>query len=134
MLETHIMMSLLIFLPHFSSHALSHFSHGANHHSYGFGLGESDLVHVHFGVDPHSHRSVRPPRRHGFPARGVYSHFELSHFDGSHFPHHSSRPTSSNGEVQMIVKTSSGHVVKCWIPKIFLTNPNTEPSTFILCR
>jgi hypothetical protein len=23
------------FLPHFSSHALSHFSHGSNHHSYG---------------------------------------------------------------------------------------------------
>jgi hypothetical protein len=28
------------------------------------------------------------------------------------------------------VKTSSGHMVKCWIPKIFLTNPSTEPSTF----
>jgi hypothetical protein len=27
------------------------------------------------------------------------------------------------------VKTSSGHMVKCWIPKIFLTNPITEPST-----
>jgi hypothetical protein len=28
------------------------------------------------------------------------------------------------------VKTSSGHMVKCWIPKIYLTNPSTEPSTF----
>jgi hypothetical protein len=27
------------------------------------------------------------------------------------------------------VKTSSGRMVKCWIPKIYLTNPNTEPST-----
>jgi hypothetical protein len=30
----------------------------------------------------------------------------------------------------MIVKTSSGHMVKCWIPKIFFTNPSTEPSKF----
>jgi hypothetical protein len=28
------------------------------------------------------------------------------------------------------VKTSSGRMVKCWIPKIYLTNPSTEPSTF----
>jgi hypothetical protein len=28
------------------------------------------------------------------------------------------------------MKTSSGHIVKCWIPKIYLTNPSTEPSTF----
>jgi hypothetical protein len=27
------------------------------------------------------------------------------------------------------VKTSSGHMVKCWIPKIYLTKPSTEPST-----
>jgi hypothetical protein len=41
-----------------------------------------------------------------------------------------SRPTRSNGEVQRIVKTSLGRMVKCWIPKIFLTNPSIEPSTF----
>jgi hypothetical protein len=28
------------------------------------------------------------------------------------------------------VKTSSGRMVKCWIPKIYLTNPSTKPSTF----
>jgi hypothetical protein len=28
------------------------------------------------------------------------------------------------------MKTSSGRMVKCWIPKIYLTNPNTEPSIF----
>jgi hypothetical protein len=28
------------------------------------------------------------------------------------------------------MKTSSGRMVKCWIPKIFLTNPSTEPLTF----
>jgi hypothetical protein len=83
-----------------------------------------------FGDDPLFHRGVRPPHRHGFSARGVYSYFELSRFDGPLFPRHGSRPTCSNGEVQRIVKTSSGHMVKCWIPKIFSTNPNTEPSTF----
>jgi hypothetical protein len=69
-------------------------------------------------------------RRHGFPTRGVYSHLEPSHFDGPHFPHRGSCPTRSNGEVQRIVKTSSGSMVKCRIPKIFLTNHSTEPSTF----
>jgi hypothetical protein len=28
------------------------------------------------------------------------------------------------------MKTSSSGMVKCWISKIYLTNPNTEPSTF----
>jgi hypothetical protein len=54
-----------------------------------------------------------PPRRQGFPARGVYSHFEPSRFDGPCFPHRGSCPTLSNGVVQIIVKTSLGHVVKC---------------------
>jgi hypothetical protein len=37
MVESHIMMSSLIFLPRSYSRALSHFFHGPNHHSYGFG-------------------------------------------------------------------------------------------------
>jgi hypothetical protein len=117
------------FLPHISSRALSHFSYGPNHCSYGFGSQESGFVPGCFGVNPRSHRSVRPPCRHGFPARGVYSHFEPSRFDGPRFPRHGSRPTRSNGEVQKTVKTSSGHMVKCWIPMFYLTNPSTEPST-----
>jgi hypothetical protein len=28
------------------------------------------------------------------------------------------------------MKTSSGRMVKCWIPKIYLTNLSTESSTF----
>jgi hypothetical protein len=28
------------------------------------------------------------------------------------------------------MKTSSGHMVKCWISKIYLTNPSTESLTF----
>jgi hypothetical protein len=31
--------------------------------------------------------------------------------------------------VQRTVKISSGRMVKCWIPKIYLTNLSTEPST-----
>jgi hypothetical protein len=46
------------------------------------------------------------------------------------FIHCGSRPTQPNGEVHRTVKTFSGRMVKCWIPKIFLTNPSTEPSTF----
>jgi hypothetical protein len=118
------------FLPHFPFHAPSCFSHGPNCRSYSFGSRESGLVPGRFGVDPRSHRCVRPPRRHGFFARGVYSHFEPSRFDDPHFSRRGSRPTHSNGEVQRIGKTYSGRVVKCWIPKIFLTNPSTEPSTF----
>jgi hypothetical protein len=120
----------LDFLPRFSSRALSHFSHGPNHRSYAFGSQESGFVPRCFGVDPRSHHGVHPLHRLGFPDRGVYSHFEPSHFDGPCFPCHGSRPTHSNGEAQRMVKTSSGRMVKCWIPKIFLTNPNIEPSTF----
>jgi hypothetical protein len=77
-----------------------------------------------FGVDPCSHRGVCPPRRHDFPARSIYSHFELSRFDGPRFPCRGSHPTHSNGEVQRIVKTSLGRMVKCWVPNIFLINPS----------
>jgi hypothetical protein len=66
----------------------------------------------HFDVNPHSHRDVRPPRRHGFPAKCVYSYFEPNRFDGPHFPRHGSYPTRSNGEVQRIVKTSLGRMIK----------------------
>jgi hypothetical protein len=83
-----------------------------------------------FGYGPHSHRGDCFSRRHGFPAGGSYSHIESRHLDGPHFPHCGSRRTSSKGEVQKTVKTSLGHMVKYWIPKIYLTNPSTEPSTY----
>jgi hypothetical protein len=118
------------FPPHLSSHALSYLSHEPNHRSYDFGSREYSLMPGRFGVIPHSHRGVRPPRRHDFPTRDVYSQFELSGLDGPLFPHRGSHPTRSNGEVQRIVKTSSGCMVKCCIPKIFLTHSSTEPSTF----
>jgi hypothetical protein len=83
----------------------------------------------HFGYDPHSHRGDHFPRRHSFPAGGSYTYFEPRYLDGPCFPHRGSCPTGSNGEVQEIVKTFSGRMVKCWISKIYLTNPSTESST-----
>jgi hypothetical protein len=114
---------------HTSSRALSHFPHGPNHRSYDFGSQENSFVPRRFGYGPCPHRDDLFPRGHGFPTGGSHSHLEPRHLDGLCFPHHGSRPTRPNGEVQRTVKTSSGHMVKCWIPKIYLTNPSTEPST-----
>jgi hypothetical protein len=82
-----------------------------------------------FGYDPRPHHGDRFPRRHGFPTGESYTHFEPRHLDGPHFSCHGSRPTGSKGEVQKIVKTSSYRMVKSWITKIYLTSPNTEPTT-----
>jgi hypothetical protein len=84
----------------------------------------------HFGYGPRPHHGDHFPRRPSFPAGGSYTHFEPRHLDGAHFPRYGICLTGSNGEVQRIVKTSSGHMVKCWILKIYLTNPSTEPSIF----
>jgi hypothetical protein len=117
-------------LPHTSSSASPQFTHGPNHRSYGFGPRENRFDPRRFGYGP------RPPcgdhflRRPDFPARGSFPHFELRHLDGPRFPRRGSHPTRPSGEVQRTVKTSSGRMVKCWIPKIYLTNPRTEPSTF----
>jgi hypothetical protein len=116
-------------LPCISSHALPQFAHGPNHHSYSFGLGENHFEPRRFGYGPHPHRGVHFLCRPAFPAEGSHTHFELRHLDGPHFPRRGSRPTRSSGEVLKTVKTSSGHMVKCWIPMIYLTNPSTEPST-----
>jgi hypothetical protein len=79
-----------------------------------------------YGTRPH--RGDRFLCRHGFSARGSYTHFEPRHLDGSCFPRRSSHPIGSKGEVQKTVRTSSGRIAKCLIHKIYLTNPNTEPS------
>jgi hypothetical protein len=82
-----------------------------------------------FGYGPRPHHDDCFPCRHGFPTGEFYTRFEPRHLDGSLFPHRDSCPTVSKGEVQNTVKTSSGRMFKCWIPKIYLTNHNTEPST-----
>jgi hypothetical protein len=72
--------------PRISSHALSHFSHGPNHRSYGFGLQENIFVSRHFGYSPCPHRGDRFLCRPDFSAGGSHTHFELRHLDSPHFP------------------------------------------------
>jgi hypothetical protein len=153
MLETHIVMSSLIFrlvlilmfrlaftlmlllapshvlCLRTSSGALSQFAHGPNHRSYGFGPRENHFEPRRFGYGPRPHCGDRFPRRPGFPTRGSFPHFESRHLDGPRFSRRGSCPTRLSGEVQRTVKTSSGRMVKCWIAKIYLTNPSTESST-----
>jgi hypothetical protein len=117
-------------LPRTSSGALPQFAHGPNHRSYGFGPRENRFELRHFGYGPRPHRGDRLTHRPGFHAGGSFPHFEPRHLDDPRFPRRGSRPTRPSGEVQRTVKTSSGHMVKCWISKIYLTNPSTEPSTF----
>jgi hypothetical protein len=110
--------------PRTSSCALSHFSHGPNHRSYGFASRENSFLPRRFGYNPRPHRGDRFLHMPGFPIGGSHTHFELRHLDGPCFSHRGSCPTRPNGEVERIVKTSSGRMVKCWIPKIYLTNPS----------
>jgi hypothetical protein len=116
-------------LPHTSSCALPQFSYRLNHRSYGFGSRENRLEPRHFGYDPRPRRGDRFPCRPGFPIGGSFTHFEPRHLDGPRFPRRGSHPTRPSGEVQRAVKTSSGRMVKCYIPKIYLTHPSIEPST-----
>jgi hypothetical protein len=137
MLETHIMMTslklclVLTLTLHLTLLlVLCLVSHEPNHGSYGFGSRENSFVPRRFGYDYHPHRGDRFSRRSGFPTGGSHTHFELRHLNGACFSRHGSCPTHPNGEVQRTVKTSSGHMVKCRIPKIYLTNSSTESSTF----
>jgi hypothetical protein len=117
-------------LPHTSSRALPQFTQGPNHRSYDFGSRENHIEPRCFGYGPRPHRSDRFPHRPILPAGGSHTHLEPRHLDSPCFPRHGSRPTGSSGDVLKIMKTSSGRMVKCWIPKIYLSNPSTEPSTF----
>jgi hypothetical protein len=117
-------------LSHTSSSASPQFAHRPNQCSYGFGPRENCFEPRRFGYDPRPHHGNRFLRRPGFSAGGSFPHFELRRLGGQRFPRRGSHPTQPSGEVQRTVKTSSGRMVKCWIPKIYLTNPSTEPSTF----
>jgi hypothetical protein len=128
MLETHHD-EFIDFLPYSYSHASSRFSHGPNHRSYDFRSRENNFVPRRLGYDPRPYRGDHFPRRPHFSIGGSYTHFEPIHLDGTRFPRRDSHPTRSNGEVLNTVKSSSDRMVKCWIPKIYLTNPSTEPST-----
>jgi hypothetical protein len=117
-------------LPRTFSRALPQFAHGPNHRSYGFGSRENRFEPIRFSYVPCPYRADRFLRRSGFSAGESFPRFESRHLDGPRFPRRRSRPTRPSGEVQRVVKTFSGRMVKCWIPKIYLTNPNTESSTF----
>jgi hypothetical protein len=116
-------------LPRTSSGALPQFAHGPNHRSYDFGPRENRFEPRCFGYGPRPHRGDRFPCRPGFSTGGSFPHLEPRHLDGPRFPRRGSHPTRPSGEVQRTVKTSSSRMVKCWIPKIYLTNLSTEPST-----
>jgi hypothetical protein len=116
-------------LPRASSSASPQFAHGPNHRSYSFGPRENRFEPKRFGYGPCPHRDNRFPCRPDFPAGGSFPHFELRRLDGPHFSCRGSRPTQPSGEVQRIMKTSSDHMIKFWIPKIYLTDPGIQPST-----
>jgi hypothetical protein len=48
-----------------------------------------------------------------FLLEGSFPHFESRHLDGPRFPRRGSCPTRPSGEEQRTVKTSSGRMVKC---------------------
>jgi hypothetical protein len=128
MLETHIVMSSLISrliltliirlafilgLRLTLLHELFPSSLMYPHHSYGFDPRENRIKARRFGYGSRPRRGDHFSRRSGFPAGESYTHFEPRHLDGPHFSRRGSHPTQPNGEVERIVKTSSGRVVKC---------------------
>jgi hypothetical protein len=87
------------FPPHSYSRALSRFSDGSNHHSYGLALRENGFVSKCFGYISCPHHGDHFPCRPSFSTGGSNTHLGPRHLNGQYFPHHSSRPTGSNGEI-----------------------------------
>jgi hypothetical protein len=116
-------------LPRTFSRALTQFAHGPNYRSYSFSPRENRFEPRRFGYGSRPHRGDRFSRRPGFPAGWSFTHLEPRHLDDPRFSRRGSHPTRPNGELERIVKSSSGRMLKCWIPKIYLTHPSTEPST-----
>jgi hypothetical protein len=54
--------------------------------------------------------------------------FESQRFNGPRFPHRGTRPQRVGVELPTV--SASGRMTQYWIPRRFLTNPSTEPSTF----
>jgi hypothetical protein len=64
-----------------------------------------------------------------FPLEGPFPTLSRDTWTVHAFPVVVHVPLGQVREVERTVKTSSGRMVKCWIAKIYLTNPSTEPST-----
>jgi hypothetical protein len=99
--------------PRTSSRAFPQFSQGPNHRSYDFGSRDNRFEPRRFGYNPRTHRGDRTPHRPDFPVGAFHTRFESRHLNGPCFPRRGSHPTHSNGNMQNIVKTSSGRMVKC---------------------
>lgn len=54
--------------------------------------------------------------------------YESQGFDGPRFPYRGTRPQRVGVELPTV--STSGRMTQYWIPRRFLTNPSTEPSTF----
>jgi hypothetical protein len=88
-----------------------------------------------FGYSPRPYRGDRFPRRPDFPAGGAHTHFEWRHLDDPRFPRRGSRPTRLNGELEMIVKTSSGRMVSAgFLRFISLTLALSHRPLLVPCR
>jgi hypothetical protein len=83
--------------PHTFSRALSQFTHGPNHRSYGFGPQKNRFEPRRFGYDPRPHHGDRFSRMPGFPAGGSFIHFEPRHLDSPRFHRRGSHPTRPSG-------------------------------------
>jgi hypothetical protein len=85
-------------------------------------------------VWPTSLHGDRFPCRPGFPDGGAHTHFEPRHLDGPRFPHRGSCLTQLNGELERIVKTSSGRMVSAgFLRFISLTPAWSHQPLLILC-
>jgi hypothetical protein len=93
------------------------------------GCHKNRFVPRRFRYNPRPDHGDRFSRMSGVPTGGSYTHFEPRHLDDLCFLRRGSRPIRPNGEVKRIMKTSSDRMVRCWILKIYLTNPSTEPLT-----
>jgi hypothetical protein len=101
------------FLPRSYSHDPPHFYSRASPRTFSRALPRtSSSASPQFAYNPRPHHGDHFPCRPGFPTGGSFPHFKLRHLDGPRFPHRGSRLTRPSGEVQRMVKTSSGRMIK----------------------
>ena len=70
--------------------------------------------------------SYHDPYGFGSRVRG----FESQHFGGPHFPHRCTRLQHASVDLHALIFAALERMTQYWIPKKFLSNPNTELSTY----